>query len=516
MVDGKPLGEKNPKWLQDDYVKFIRFAQYKIAQNGEGVLGFITNHSYLDNPTFRGMRQSLMNTFDEIYFLDLHGNAKKKEQCPDGSKDENVFDIQQGVAIALFIKRKNPSTQTTVYHADQWGLREDKYKWLTKNDIKTTKWQEISPKSDGYLFIPRDERLLSRYEEYHKVTDIFPLNNVGIVTSRDEFVIDFDKGKLLNRIRVFKHSKGSDEQLYQEANKALQSLLLLSDRDLEKYIQPILYRPFDQSYIFYHDDFIERSRKDVMQHMMKENLGLLTCRQQNKVGFYHALVSENIVESCIVSNKTREISYLFPLYLYHDTGDSIPRRGHKQILMVFDEREKYEVKQPNLNPALVEQLTKDYDKKLTPEEIFYYIYAILYSDTYRTKYTEFLKSDFPRIPFTKDYKLFSTMGKLGQELVELHLMKSSKLNLTNAKFQGKGDNRIKKIVYFDGIEKAVWEYQIGGYQVLDKWLKSHKDRASLSVDEVKHYIKIATAIRETIEIQKKIDKIYNKIEKNTN
>jgi hypothetical protein len=176
MVDGKPLGERNSKWLQDDYVKFIRFAQHKIDQNGEGVLGFITNHSYLDNPTFRGMRQSLMNTFDEMHLLDLHGNAKKKEQCPDGSKDENVFDIQQGVAIALCIKRKNPPPKKAIYHADQWGLREDKYKWLTKNDIKTTKWQEISPKSDGYLFIPREEKLLNQYEKYYKVADIFPLN----------------------------------------------------------------------------------------------------------------------------------------------------------------------------------------------------------------------------------------------------------------------------------------------------------------------------------------------------
>ncbi|MDI6788096.1 MAG: N-6 DNA methylase, partial [Planctomycetota bacterium] len=330
IVDGKWLGERNPKWLQDDYVKFIRFAQHKIEQNGEGILGFITNHSYLDNPTFRGMRQSLMNTFDEIYLLDLHGNAKKKEQCPDGSKDENVFDIQQGVAIALFIKYKDPKLQTAVYHSDRWGLRENKYKWLSKNDIKTTKWLELVPTSDGYFFIPRDERLLNRYERYLKVTDIFSLNNVGIVTSRDEFVIDFNKGTLLNRIRVFKYSKWSDEQLYEATGinkkkgwnirKVHQSLQNIADYKLKEYILPILYRPFDQRYIFYHDDFVERSRKEVMQHMLKENLALLTCRQQNKTGFYHAFVGDKIVESCIVSNKTREISYLFPLYLHTTIG----------------------------------------------------------------------------------------------------------------------------------------------------------------------------------------------------
>ena len=181
---------KNPKWLQDDYVKFIRFAQWKIDQAGEGVLGFITNHSYLDNPTFRGMRQSLMQSFDEIYLLDLHGNSLKKEKCPDGSKDENVFDIQQGVAIALFIKKKG-NVKKKVSHSELWGVREDKYDWLNKHDIKTTKWETIKPKSEFYLFIPRDEGLLKQYETYPKITDIFPVNSVGIVTSRDNFVIDF-------------------------------------------------------------------------------------------------------------------------------------------------------------------------------------------------------------------------------------------------------------------------------------------------------------------------------------
>ncbi|MBI4712641.1 MAG: N-6 DNA methylase [Planctomycetes bacterium] len=366
IVDGKWLGERNPKWLQDDYVKFIRFAQHKIEQNGEGVLGFITNHSYLDNPTFRGMRQSLMNTFDEIYLLDLHGNAKKKEKCPDGSKDENVFDIQQGVAIALFIKYKDPKLQTAVYHSDRWGLREDKYKWLSKNDIKTTKWLELIPTSDGYFFIPRDERLLNRYERYLKVTDIFPLNNVGIVTSRDEFVIDFDKGKLLNRIRLFKHNKGSDKELYQQTQtkegwsirEAHQSLQNLSDSDLEKYILPILYRPFDQRYIFYHDEFIERSRKEVMQHMMKGNIGLITSRIIKGEKYQHTFVSQIITDGSLLAANTASSSYLFPLYLYTASDDSQTRRSGKQVLMLFEKREKYEVKQDNLSPSLVKELTE--------------------------------------------------------------------------------------------------------------------------------------------------------------
>ncbi|RLG99881.1 DNA methyltransferase, partial [Candidatus Bathyarchaeota archaeon] len=214
-VDGKPLGEKNPKWLQDDYVKFIRFAQWKINEAGEGILGFITNHSYLDNPTFRGMRQSLMESFNEIHLLDLHGNSLKKERCPDGSKDENVFDIRQGVVIALFIKKKDEEG-VKVFHTDLWGLREDKYGWLLENDVKTTEWEKLNPHSDFYLFIPRDEELLEQYEKYWKVTDIFPVNSVGIVTARDKFVFDFEKETLKKRIEMFRNLSLSDDIISQK------------------------------------------------------------------------------------------------------------------------------------------------------------------------------------------------------------------------------------------------------------------------------------------------------------
>jgi len=273
IIDGQWLKEKNPKWLQDDYVKFIRFAQWKINQAGEGVLGFITNHSYLDNPTFRGMRQSLMNSFNEIYILDLHGNSLKKEKCPDGSKDENVFDIQQGVAVALFIKKREEKKECKVFHSEIWGLRKKKNDWLLKNDIKTTNWQKLSPKSEFYLFIPRDERLLERYEKYPKVADIFPLNGVGMTTARDSFVIDRDKNTLLNRIRLFKNSKYSDDDLHAffqinrkkgwSIRKAWNMLQSISDSDLNKFVLPVLYRPFDVQWIFYHDSVVWRTVKRV-------------------------------------------------------------------------------------------------------------------------------------------------------------------------------------------------------------------------------------------------------------
>ncbi|HAP67569.1 MAG TPA: DNA methyltransferase, partial [Nitrospinae bacterium] len=571
-VDGKPLGEKNPKWLQDDYVKFIRFAQWKIDNAGEGVLGFITNHSYLDNPTFRGMRQSLMNSFNEIYILDLHGNSLKKEKCPDGSKDENVFDIQQGVAIAIFVKRKDiiarneiprlslrdsqsepkqsqdrfgtgsaiskreialPSARNDneckVFHADLYGLREDKYKWLENHYMKTTKWKRLKPKSEFYLFIPREEKLLKLYESYPKITDIFPVNSVGVVTARDNFVIDYDKETLKRRIRMFCDEKMPDEIIRQTFGLKDKSNWKLKDarekirkeENWEDSIIKILYRPFDEQWIFYHDAVIERSRGEVMQHMMQENLGLVTVRQVAEGVFNHVFVSNNIIESRVtLSNKG--IAFLLPLYIYQKK-DNPKKQSMSRVMMLFEPEADYLAKKPNISQVIIEQLTMDFGKTPSPEQIFYYIYAILYSNTYRTKYAEFLRIDFPRIPFKKDYKLFIKMAEYGKRLVDLHLLKSTEIDKPAARLQGKGNFKVEKLrydekhlyinqsQYFEGITKDIWEYQIGGYQVCNKWLKDRKGR-SLSLDDIKHYCNIVTSIQKTIEIQKAIDDVFIKIE----
>ena len=521
VIDGQWLDEKNPKWLQDDYVKFIRFAQWKIDQNGEGVLGFITNHSYLDNPTFRGMRQSLMTSFDEIYVLDLHGNSLKKERCPDGSKDENVFDIRQGVAISLFIKKKG--LKKKVLHSECWGLREGKYDWLLGNDIKTTEWQEIKPKSPFYLFIPMEEAFLEAYSKYPKITEIFPTNSIGIVTSRDDFVIDFDRQPLVGRIKVFRDKELSDEVIIQTFklkdkanwNVAKAREAVSKDDSWEEAITQILYRPFDIRWIFYHDKVIERPRKEVMHHMIKENLGLITRRQMlpNRPCNY-VFVSDKMISDGVIRSDNKGGESLFPLYLYRTKGDMFHQESQER--------------KPNLNPKLTESLAEVYGKEPTPEEIFYYIYGVLYSNVYRSKYAEFLKINFPRMPFTRNYELFTTIGKYGSKLVDLHLMKLAELNNPTVKFQGDGDYGVGKVryeergkqvyingnQYFEGIEREVWEYQIGGYQVLDKWLKDRKGR-KLSLDDIKHYCQIATALEETIEIQRDIDNIYLDTEKDT-
>ena len=560
QVDGKPLNERNPKWLQDDYVKFIRFAQWKIDQTGEGILGFITNHSYLDNPTFRGMRQSLMESFDEMYILDLHGNSLKKEKSPDGSKDENVFDIQQGVAIAVFVKKKGMKKK--VMHADCFGLRERKYDWLDSHDVATTKWKKVSPKSEFYLFFPRDEKLSSVYERYIKITDIFPVNSVGIVTARDNLTIKWSKEEIWQKVLNFSRL---DIELARQAYNLGEDVrdwkVELAQNDLreggleKKKIVPILYRPFDVRYTYYTGKsrgFHCMPRHEVMQHMLKENLGLMTLRKGlPNYNYSWIYATDTIVGHGVYYNGNQSTEYLFPLYVYL-AKEKTKNRSFGSAMMLFEPEADYFAKKPNINEILLTQLSSAYKKTPSPEDIFYYIYAVLYSETYRTKYAEFLKIDFPRVPFTKDYKLFKKVSEYGNRLVNLHLLKSQELGSPIARFQGKGDNRgekpkyefseksplsplcqrgeskqnptlvkggeggfgrvyINKTQYFEGISQEVWSYQIGGYQVCDKWLKDRKERI-LSLDEIQTYCRIVTAIQKTIEIQKSINEVYDKVE----
>jgi predicted helicase len=535
VVDGKPLGEKNPKWLQDDYVKFIRFAQWKIDQIGEGVLGFITNHSYLDNPTFRGMRQSLINSFNEIYIVDLHGNSLKKEKAPDGSKDENVFDIQQGVAIALFVKRKGMDSKR-VKHSEIWGIRNDKYKWLSKHDLRMKGWVELKPSSPFYLFVRRDDKLSKQFQSYPSIQNIFPVNSVGIVTARDHFVIDFQKGPLQRRIEQFAHSSLDDSFVAQAFNlkdtgawklKTARNKII-DDEERGKHYTQILYRPFDIRHLFYHDAIIERGRQEVMQHMLRANLGLVLPRRvETAIPWGHAFVAEGIVEHVAVSLKT--IDYCFPLYLYEksDSGGSGRKSGFSryQPMFVFEPAAAYSMRHSNISSGLLISLANAYKRQPAPEEIFHYIYALLYSNAYRKEYAEFLKSDFPRVPFTKDYKLFNKLAKKGEELVELHLLKSKKLAKPMAKCEGPGDLRVVKVTYdqnktrvhvnlekwFVGISPEVWEYHIGGYQVAEKWLKDRKGRTLLS-EEVAHYARVVTTIAETIGIQGLLDDLFAEVE----
>jgi len=555
QINGKPLGERK-HWLQDDYVKFFRFAQWKIEQAGVGILGFITNHAWLDNPTFRGMRYSLMKSFDEIYILNLHGSTLKKEKTPEGGKDENVFDIRPGVAISIFVKLQNPK-EKQIFYTDQWGFRREKYSWLEEKEINSTKWQTILPTAPFYFFVPREEKGRERYESFPKVTEIFPVHSTGVLTGRDKFVIDFDKKSLEARLRIFRDSTHPDDfvkeayKLKDKPNyrwfisKSRQQLREL--RDWEKCFIRILYRPFDERWIYYHPAVVFWPRPEVMQHMLRPNLALITSRMTKGETFKHALVSQGISEVISLSPKTSNNAFVFPLYLYHKSKHArIWNQEQMELIETGGQLKlsKTKSKVLNVKTELYSKLESRYKKTPRAEDFFGYIYAILYSNTYRKKYEEFLRVDFPRIPLTSDYKLFQRLAELGKELVSLHLLESRELSKSIAKFYGKNNNLVEKREYvsfskpkvamgpkipqkfrktglvminddqcFVGITPEVWNYHIGGYQVLDKWLKDHKGRV-LSSDDIKHYCKMVTVIAKTIEIQRQIDDFYPKVEKN--
>ena len=316
------IKEANPKMLLDDYVKFMRWAQWRIERTGSGILGFITNHGYLDNPTFREMRKALMGAFDEIYLLNLHGNSLKKETAPDGSKDENVFDIQQGVSIGIFVKLPEKHSEAKVFHSDLWGTRENKYAQLLEMNVKTVEWQELKPQPPFYLFIPQDTLLLPEYKRGWKLTDIFPINSTGIKTHRDHFVLDFDRNELEKRINDFRNLSINDETIRQvydlndtrdwKLHICRQSLAVL--KDWRNRFALCLYRPFDIRHIYYQSDVIELPRPEVMEHLLQHNVALLAMRRIRTGSFDHCFVSANVVGKDAES--IEDSCNVFPLYIY--------------------------------------------------------------------------------------------------------------------------------------------------------------------------------------------------------
>jgi predicted helicase len=547
-VDGQSLGERNPKWLNDDYVKFIRFAQWRIEQTGYGILAFITNHGYLDNPTFRGMRQNLMKSFDEIYVLNLHGNSKKKERSPDGTKDENVFDIQQGVAIGIFVKQQSKtaiSRAATVHHAHLWGLREmyekvgqvqrligGKYHWLAENDITTTQWETINPEKPFYLFEPQDVDLQAEYEQGWKATEMMPVNVLGFQSHRDHFAIDFDKDKLLARIGEMRDKYLSDQEYTEKYSitnnrdwqlaKARQ--MLRADAGWQKRIISCLYRPFDLRSCYFSEVAMDYPRSELRQHMLLPNISLNVTRQTKADEWRHALVANTPTPA--IYTEIKDGSNAFPLYLYPDPD----KKG------LFDTNILSNApggRRPNLAPAFITSISNklnmtfipdgkgDLQQTFGPEDIFNYMYSVFHSPTYRERYVEFLKIDFPRLPLTSNTDLFRELCKLGDRLVGLHLMETSGQITTS--YPETGNNVVEKVEYiqpadepergrvwinktqyFAGVPPQVWNFHVGGYQVCQKWLKDRKWRA-LSYDDTLHYQKIIAALAETIYLMDEID-----------
>lgn len=520
-VDGKPLGEKNPKWLQDDYVKFIRFAQWKMDQVDEGIVGIITNHSFLDNPTFRGMRQSLMQTFNQIYVLDLHGNAKKKERTPDGGKDENVFDIEQGVSISLLVRKKGLAQQ--VFHADLWGSRKHKYRECFEQDFRGIDWRRLEPNSPYYLFSPQDQEIRAAYEQFWPVTDIFKVNVLGFQTHRDHFAIAFERDDIISRIRDMRDKSKSDAELREKyILKDNRDWQLFTSREkimgLVNWKDKIIqcdYRPFEKRWCYFGSEVMDYPRRELLDHVMhRDNLCLLIPRQIGGNEWRHALICSAVANDCLVSNRTREANQVFPLYIY----SPIQKKPKADL---FDDHDPFQGKEriENFSTNFRKFIDAKYGHAYTPEEILGYIYAVLHTPSYRQKYAEFLKIDFPRIPFVDDRAAFERLSALGTGLMEAHLMR--RIPAAPAMDITKGSNKVEKPVYdranqrlyinsgqyFAPVPEDVWEFHIGGYQVLDKYLKSRKDR-QLSLDEVENVMNVVKVLRLTIDEMARLETIW--------
>jgi len=536
-VDGRPLGERNPKWLQDDYVKFIRWGQWRIDRSGAGVLALITNHGYLDNPTFRGMRQSLVNSFTDIFIFNLHGNSKKKETTPDGSFDGNVFDIRQGVAIGLFVKQPDRKPPAVVHHADLFGTREHKYKQLLAQDVETTAWNNILPKSPLYLFVPVDTKREAEYHRGVQVSELFGVQSNGIVTARDSLTIHFTETETWRVVRDFSKLDSKDAKESYGIHDSKEWTIKAAQADVQRSgpkrqkIVPIQYRPFDRRYTYYTGEigFIGRPRPEVMHHLLNhDNVALHICRQVVTDIYQHALCTRRITDDCYVSNVTRERGFTMPLYITPSGFDFCPwpQNANGQV--------------PNFNPAIISQIENQLNASLTaygsskantftPEQLFGYVYAILYSEGFRDRYSQFLKLDFPKIPITSDLQLFKELAAHGYRLVQLHTLRIPDLSIDDVSYPvpgphlgatghptftdadpatGKPLSKSRVYIngeqYFEGVPSEAWEFEIGSYQVCEKWLKDRKGN-NFTFEELTTYRTIVASIRATIRLMDEID-----------
>lgn len=508
------------KWLSDDYVKFIRFAQWRIEQTGYGVLAFVTNHGYLDNPTFMDMRRSLLSSFDDIYLLDLHGNSKKKEKTPAGGKDENVFDIQQGVAIGIFVRHadaeRGDGHRARVFHADLYGLRAEKYAALDAGDIGSTPWQEIAPSAPAWLFVPQDTDVLDEYERGWSLRDIFAPNGdpaPGIVTTHDAFAISWTAEEAAEKVErlLATDTEAEARELFklcsQDQWRYPRAKAELADGAWRQKIVPILYRPFDVRWTVYDRNVAVHRRERVSGQMIAApNLSLLVNRQVNG-DFRHAFSASTITNDCALSTATKERTYQLPLWVY-------PSESSLDLLDATPGEQR-----PNLSASFVAALSERVSHAPSPEDTLAWIYAVLYSPGYRTRYADFLKRDFPRVPLPSDQSLFDSLVGFGRELIGLHTMDTTLPRITS--FDVRGSNTVDKVrwaegrdgfgrihinaeQYFGQVPQAVWDTHIGGYRVADKWLKDRRGR-QLGYDDLEHYQSVIAALARTVDIQAAID-----------
>ena len=534
------LKEQNSKFINDDYVKFLRYGQHYIEKNGSGVLAFINPHGFLDNPTFRGMRWHLLKTYDKIYTIDLHGNSKKKETALDGSLDQNVFDIMQGVSINVFVKtgKKKANELGQIFHYDLFGKRDFKYEFLSIKNLNSISFTSISNKEPMYYMVQKDFEAEGVYNQGFALNEVYNINSLGLLTKKDGFITAFDQKIIESKLNDFIDESLTAEQLSSKFSLKLQdndkwnlksSRLNIQKNGIQK--EKLIkqnYRCFDERWIYYDGDFVARLNTKVLQNVNKHSLAIISTRQLAGNDFYHIFISNKISDQCFISNKTKEGCQVFPLYLYSKSS------GQQTIEQSLE-------RTPNLNPEIVKQIAEKLGLNFIPEkdtstgsasggnfapiDLLDYIYAVLHSPSYREKYKEFLKIDFPRVPYPGDQETFWQLVKLGGEIRQIHLLESPKVEEYITQYPIDGDNEVVKprfdsaqrtdqkgkvyinaSQYFDDVPEIAWTFYIGGYQPAQKWLKDRKGR-QLEFEDILHYQKIIVALTETDRLMKDIDNI---------
>ncbi len=520
---GKEKLKERKHWLNDDYVKFIKYWEQYIEKNWEWILAYISNNWYLDNPTFRWMRWKLLQTFDAIYIYDLHGNSKKKEISLDGKADQNVFDIMVWVNIIFWIKngKKKKWELADIYSFDHLWKRQDKYEKLWNSDFNTVQWKKINPVAPHYFFVEKDFEWEEKYNKWFSLNSIFNENVTWIVTMWDNYIIWENKEIINNRVSEFINNNISKENfdkkysLWKNYSKWIYESLenwKINNFDTNK-LEKISYRPFDNRYTYFDKNFIWRTRWKVTSHFVwRDNLWLLVTKAFRDKDFNHSFVTNTISEVIFLSPKTASNAINIPLYIYNEQKEHL-----------LDENIPEKV--PNFNMEIIGKIEKKLKMKLekdfSPEDLFDYIYAVLHSKSYRETYKEFLKIDFPKVPFDVDKKVFFELVQLWRELRSFHLMENENLIPKNfiTNYPIDGNNEVGKIKYadekvfindeqyFDGVPQNVWEFHIGGYQPAQKWLKDRKGR-ELNYEDILHYSKIILCLKETVRIMEDIENIY--------
>ena len=526
------------KILNDDYVKFISKSEEYLSVAEVGILGLITNHAYLDNPTMRGLRHSLISKFNRILIYDLGGSAKKLGT----DVDENVFDIQQGVGIGVFVRRRS-NQEDDCLHKRLLGTREEKYRVLAMASANENDWDRLSPTPPFYLFVPTDYELRDEYEQFVHLGEVFSLKSIGLFTSKDSLVIDWAADAVEKKVREFQQSKMSNSDLCDHVGikaKAAWNVTKSRERlaaigDLRKHIVRFLHRPFDSKYLFYERSLVWSMAWPVNRNLTsKGNIALTLSRQLAAPPWNHVFCSDAIVELCYITNKTKEGNHVFPLYvLPEEETAQRSLAGHNSRRLNFHST----FTRSFLTTLGFAATTYDeLPEGLSPEDIFHYIYAVFHSPGYRSRYAEFLKIDFPRLPLTSSLELFRKLARLGGELTALHFLESPKLESPSTEFIG-DNTQVSKVTYtpdrggtvwidgkgtakkpqagtsgFAPVPEEVWNFHIGGYQVCEKWLKDRGPKKgnqgrTLTKEDIAHYHKIVIALTETIRLMAEIDEV---------